>query len=119
MAADMLRAELDTWPKPGLVGPLDNGSHDDLDYGTIQRSIVARRPFYGDLAEAGAVGAEMDELRRIGRHAEAAMLDATGGVNAHRGAIFALGLICAAAGATLAEGQPLSSEKLALRGGTC
>lgn len=40
MAADMLRAELDTWPKPGLVSPLDNGSHDDLDYGNFQRASL-------------------------------------------------------------------------------
>lgn len=118
MAADALRAELDTWPKPGLVSPLDNGSHQDMDYGTFQRSIVALRPFYAELAAAGAAGAGMDELRRLGRLAEEAMLAATGGVNTHRGAIFALGLLCAAAGAAGSEPSPVSAEQLARMVGT-
>lgn len=103
MAADALRAELGTWPKPGLVSPVDAGSHDDMDYATFLRSIAALRPFFAELAEAGAGNAGMEELRRIGRGAEEAMLAATGGVNTHRGAIFALGLLCAAAGAARAE----------------
>lgn len=118
VAADALRAELDTWPKPGLVSPIDNGSHDDMDYGTFLRSIAALRPFFGALAAAGAAGSGMADLRRIGVAAEAAMLAATGGVNAHRGAVFALGLLCAAAGAAAAEpagpGAGRSADSLAL-----
>lgn len=106
MAAEALLGELDTWPKPGLVSPFDNGSHDDMDYGTFLRSIAALHPFFVDFASAGAAGADMDELRRIGRLAEAAMLAATGGVNTHRGAIFALGLLCAAAGADANVSSP-------------
>lgn len=115
MAAEALLAELDTWPKPGLVSPFDNGSHEDMDYGTFLRSIAALQPFYVEFAMAGAMGAEMDELRRIGRLAETAMLDATGGVNTHRGAVFALGLLCAAAGA---HGTPGSPVRLARMVGT-
>jgi len=118
MAADALLAELDTWPKPGLVSPVDNGSHDDMDYGTFQLSVAALRPFYAELATAGAAGAGMDVLRRIGVEAEAAMLTATGGVNTHRGAIFALGLLCAAAGAADAEPSPPSAARLSRLVGT-
>lgn len=113
MAADALLAELDTWPKPGLVSPLDNGSHDDMDYATFLRSIDVLRPFYAELAAAGGAGVDMDELRRIGRLAEDEMLAVTGGVNTHRGAIFALGMLCAAAGAALAERSFLSAGWLA------
>ena len=53
----------------------------------------------------------MDELRGIGLLAEQAMMAATGGANTHRGAIFALGLLCAAAGALHVAGRdyPLGS----------
>ena len=70
-----------------------------MDAGTLRASAAAIRPFFADLVAAGGRGAAMPELRGIGLRAEAAMMTATGGVNAHRGAIFSLGLICAAAGA--------------------
>ena len=98
VAAAALLAELETWPKPGLVSHMDAGSHADMDAGTFRASTAAIRPFLAELA-AGASGAGMAELRRIGLDAERAMLAATGGVNTHRGAIFGLGLLCAAAGA--------------------
>ncbi len=99
MAVDCLRREVETWPKPGLVSHVDSGSHADMDAGTFRRSADAIRPYLRALAEAGADGATMGRLRIIGLEAEAAMLAATGGVNTHRGAIFGLGLLCAAAGA--------------------
>jgi triphosphoribosyl-dephospho-CoA synthase len=98
-AVDALLAELETWPKPGLVSHLDSGSHIDMDASTFKASTLAISPFFGQLAVAGAAGADMDRLREIGVEAERAMLAATGGVNTHRGAIFGLGLLCAAAGA--------------------
>jgi triphosphoribosyl-dephospho-CoA synthase len=97
-AHDALIAELCTWPKPGLVSPVDNGSHRDMTAATLARSASAIRPFFAMLARAGETGAAMSELRRIGVAAEAAMAAATGGVNAHRGAIFSIGLLCAAQG---------------------
>ena len=90
--------ELEAYPKPGLVSPVDSGSHRDMDAETLRRSAGAIAPFFADLVRAGAADAPLSDLRRIGLDAEAAMLAATGGVNAHRGAIFSLGLICAAAG---------------------
>jgi triphosphoribosyl-dephospho-CoA synthase len=99
VAAAALLAELETWPKPGLVSHVDSGSHADMDASTFKASARAITPFLGHLAVAGAAGSGMDRLREIGMAAERAMLAATGGVNTHRGAIFGLGLLCAAAGA--------------------
>ena len=98
-AVAALLAELETWPKPGLVSHLDSGSHSDMDASTFRASAIAIAPFFGQLAVAGAAGCDMDGLREIGVEAERAMLAATGGINTHRGAIFGLGLLCAAAGA--------------------
>jgi triphosphoribosyl-dephospho-CoA synthase len=99
VAAAALLAELETWPKPGLVSHVDSGSHADMDASMLKASATAISPFYDQLAVAGAAGSGMNRLREIGVEAERAMLAATGGVNTHRGAIFGLGLICAAAGA--------------------
>ena len=99
LAADCLVMELETWPKPGLVSHIDNGSHDDMDADTFRRSAAAIKPYLQCLADAGARGCGMGRLRIIGLEAERAMFAATSGVNTHRGAIFGLGLLCAAAGA--------------------
>jgi triphosphoribosyl-dephospho-CoA synthase len=69
-----------------------------MDAEMFRRSAAALEPFFTALARAGAQGARMDRLRVIGMEAEGAMMAATGGVNTHRGAIFAIGLLCAAAG---------------------
>ena len=88
LAERALRLELDTPLKPGLVGPDAAGAHRDMDYALMRKGIDAIRPYFAPMALAGSPEA----LRRLGIDAEAAMLAATGGVNTHRGAIFALGL---------------------------
>jgi triphosphoribosyl-dephospho-CoA synthase len=108
-AEHCLRLELDTWPKPGLVSLVDTGSHDDMDASTFTRSAAAIGPYFAELARAGAARASMTVLRRIGLCAEHAMLAATGGVNTHRGAIFGVGLLCAAAGSRSVDG-PLADS---------
>ncbi len=98
MAEHSLLLEVSTFPKPGLVSDIDNGSHTDMDAAIFRRSAAAIRPFFRELVVAGECNAEMVALRRIGLRAERAMLETTRGVNTHRGAIFGVGLLCAAAG---------------------
>lgn len=97
LAIASLHAELACAPKPGLVTPFDSGSHDDMDAGTFLRSLFALRHYFTAVARAGAAGAPFTVLRDHGIAAEAAMLVATAGINTHRGAIFSLGLLVAAA----------------------
>jgi triphosphoribosyl-dephospho-CoA synthase len=88
-------------PKPGLVDMRGSGAHLDLDWPLMVRSAHALRPGFERMADAGLAIADPLRLRRrigaLGREAEAAMMAATGGVNTHRGAIWALGLLVTAA----------------------
>lgn len=102
-----LYAELALAPKPGLVSPMDNGSHADMDMGTFLRSLSALRSYFRTIAAAGADDAPFADLAVLGRVAERGMLDATGGVNTHRGAVFCVGLLAAAAGLRRATGLRL------------
>ena len=108
LAIKSLNQEVSTWPKPGLVSPKDSGSHADMDASTFYASAKALQPFFVALANAGFAGARINDLRSIGQAAELAMLKATHGVNTHRGAIFGLGLLCAAAGAMASARHPLA-----------
>jgi len=94
---EALRHEAMAWPKPGLVTPVDSGSHSDMHIGTFLASIDALQGSFAMLALAGARGRPFPVLQAIGIEAERKMLRATGGVNTHRGAIFNLGLLAAAA----------------------
>lgn len=115
MAVAALHAELALAPKPGLVTPFDTGSHDDMDAGTFLRSLFALRHYFRAVARAGAEEEPFAVLRAHGMAAETAMLAATGGINTHRGAIFSLGLLVAAASACQREqGRPASAETVCL-----
>ncbi|GFZ85843.1 triphosphoribosyl-dephospho-CoA synthase MdcB [Dyella caseinilytica] len=98
LAEHCLRLEIETWPKPGLVSHINTGSHTDMDADMFRRSAFVLRPYFAEMVEAGMRDESMSVLRKIGLRAERAMLHATGGVNTHRGAIFGVGLLCAAAG---------------------
>jgi len=91
--------ELALAPKPGLVSFVDAGSHADMDATTFMRSLFALRHYFARIAMLGATSAPFDALESLGVAAETRMLAATGGINTHRGAVFTLGLLCAAAGA--------------------
>lgn len=105
--------ELATSPKPGLVTLHSNGSHHDMDASTFFRSLFSQRNYYFSIARAGAQGASFAELQQLGIIAEQRMLLATGGVNTHRGALFSLGLLAAAAGRLAAQSQPVTSQSAA------
>jgi triphosphoribosyl-dephospho-CoA synthase len=103
-AVRSLYQELALYPKPGLVSLVDTGSHHDMDASTFVRSLFSLRRYFLDIALAGAGGDDFAVLRGLGIEAERRMLAATGGINTHRGAIFSLGLLCAAAGRASASG---------------
>jgi len=107
LALRSLYAELVLYPKPGLVSLVDNGSHTDMNAATFLRSMFALRRYFALITEAGMRDAPFHVLKQLGIEAEARMLRATGGINTHRGAIFCLGLLCAAIGRCRAKGTPL------------
>ncbi|MDM0019283.1 triphosphoribosyl-dephospho-CoA synthase MdcB [Variovorax saccharolyticus] len=107
-----LHDELALSPKPGLVSFLDNGSHEDMDAHTFMRSLFALRHYFPAIFELGRGGVAFARLEACGLAAEQRMLAATGGINTHRGAVFSLGLLCAAAGAVVAEGGRLHPAAL-------
>ncbi|MFM0737676.1 triphosphoribosyl-dephospho-CoA synthase [Paraburkholderia xenovorans] len=101
-AASALIEEAELTPKPALVDRRGSGAHRDLDLATMLRSAHALEPTFAALARAARRRGEPSallrtELAQIGRAGEADMLNATGGSNAHRGAIWIVGLLVAGA----------------------
>jgi triphosphoribosyl-dephospho-CoA synthase len=105
-------------PKPGLVDMRGRGAHTDLSWPLMCASACALRPAFAAMALAARAHPHDDALLRrsigaIGRNAEAAMMAATGGVNTHRGAIWALGLLVTAAAGDAHQG----AARIAARAG--
>ncbi|WP_236167708.1 triphosphoribosyl-dephospho-CoA synthase [Pseudomonas atacamensis] len=118
LAVDALIDEADLSPKPALVDRRGNGAHTDLHLGLMHASALALWPAFKKMAEAaletGEVGLPLREaIGRIGREGEQAMLVTTNGVNTHRGAIWALGLLVTAA-ALQPKSIALCAARLAL-----
>lgn len=132
-AVKALLYEVSVTPKPGLVDRADCGCHQDMDFFTFLDSAVVLSPYFEICAAAGRKAAAADfpakieedgrqgqadacasllaALRGPGLQAEAAMYEATGGVNTHKGAIFLLGLLTAAGGYCLEKRRILGSPK--------
>lgn len=107
-------AEVNLTPKPGLVDRHNSGAHRDMAHSDFVRSADAIAPWLARFVEYGADSAALDGgsvlpgLRALGVACETDMFRATAGVNTHKGSIFSLGLLCAAAGRSHQRGQPLT-----------
>jgi triphosphoribosyl-dephospho-CoA synthase len=113
-ATSALADELAFFPKPGLVSFVDTGAHSDMDASTFLASIDSLKGYFADQARLGAAAAPFELLRGRGVRAEAVMTAATGGINTHRGAIFTLGILAAAAGYLIARGSEPLMGRLSL-----
>jgi triphosphoribosyl-dephospho-CoA synthase len=101
LAREALIAEAELTPKPGLVDRRESGAHHDLSLALMMRSATAIEPYFAVMASCSQ-GQIVDcnlrsQLAAIGRKAERAMYKATQGSNAHKGAIWILGLLVSAA----------------------
>lgn len=118
LAREALEREVLLTPKPGLVDAHNNGAHKDMDKQTFLRSAAALEPWFQGMAERGRVSPSepparlLAALRPMGMEAEKEMYAATNGVNTHKGALFSLGLLCAACGRLQAQNRPLTAETL-------
>lgn len=103
-ALEALLLEVAATPKPGLVDRRNNGAHRDMNFYTFIRSALSLRPHFALMAQAGQDLAQkppqelFNYVRILGLAAEKDMFAATNNINTHKGALFALGLLCASAG---------------------
>ena len=104
LALEAMLIEVSVTPKPGLVDRNNSGAHRDMSFFTFIKSAAALRDSFEEFAQAGGNfdDAEIKNLfpiiRKIGVEAEKKMFAATNGINTHKGEIFSLGLLSAAAG---------------------
>lgn len=104
LVCQALLKEVELTPKPGLVDGNNRGAHQDMNRATFHASINAIAPWFPVFYRMGASTRELApeellaRLRPAGLACEEAMFRATGNVNTHKGSIFSMGLLCAAAG---------------------
>ena len=100
LATQCLLAEARLTPKPGLVDQRGRGAHHDLSLPLMERSAYSLTAMFQALAQHSwwrpADIALRQTIGQLGRAGERQMMTATGGVNTHRGAIWALGLLVSA-----------------------
>lgn len=96
--------EVSTTPKPGLVDRNNSGSHKDMDFFTFLDSSASLIPWFREFFCLGwdhsnePAGQLFERLRYAGQRAETAMFSATGGINTHKGLVFASAILCGALG---------------------
>ena len=102
LAVKALLCEVYITPKPGLVDRDNNGSHPDMDMLSFAGSAAVLHSYF---KKACLTGDSFEHLRKEGLEAEEKMFLETRGVNTHKGAVFTMGIVCAAAGLAIAGGS--------------
>ncbi len=108
--------EVSATPKPGLVDRRNCGAHKDMDFFTFVSSACAIAPYFSKMAQTGIDYDSSDlkgllaAIRGCGVDCEQAMWAATGGVNTHKGTIFSMGVLAAAAGYSAAHQKSLRPD---------
>ncbi|KJL04999.1 MULTISPECIES: triphosphoribosyl-dephospho-CoA synthase [Priestia] len=117
MAVTALVDEAVLTPKPGLVDAATTGSHQDMNIETLLTSAYALQPTFSQIAlySQGKQPSQLlrEEIARIGREGEQIMYTATDGVNTHKGAIWALGLLASATAVCGIQASPASITETA------
>ena len=98
IGAKLAQAEAAHSAAQAMEDEANNGAHRDMHVPLFEASAYALQPYFAQCVRAGS---DREALRTIGKRAEAAMLQVTGGVNTHRGAIYCFGLTLGALGASL------------------
>ncbi|SEK08210.1 triphosphoribosyl-dephospho-CoA synthase [Paraburkholderia diazotrophica] len=118
LAVASLIEEAQLTPKPALVDARGSGAHRDLDLPLMLCSARALEPTFAALARASRgrmpSATLRAELAQLGRAGEQDMMRATDGSNAHRGAIWIVGLLVAGAAIVFDKDAPLASPALPL-----
>lgn len=100
IAVQSLLDEVNLTPKPGLVDQLDSGAHDDMSLDQMRASANSLEETFLDIATISYDRKPSQDLREeiaaIGRNGEKRMYEVTNGVNTHKGAIWAIGLLVSA-----------------------
>ncbi|PVZ88525.1 triphosphoribosyl-dephospho-CoA synthase MdcB [Serratia sp. S1B] len=101
-AVQALLDEVRLSPKPALVDARSSGAHQDLTLSLMEQSAESLRNTFVAMSLAATQHGEIsqalrEQIGQLGREGEQVMLAVTGGVNTHRGAIWALGLLVTAA----------------------
>jgi len=94
-----------TTPKPGLVDCRNSGAHRDMDLFSFADSVSVLGGYFEECVQLGWDRQPLEQLQHAGVRAECAM-QAAAGVNTHKGAIFALGILCCAIGRCGEQADP-------------
>lgn len=113
LAVQAMLYEVSCFPSPGLVSPVSNGAHKDMNFYTFIDStssilkylILFTQKGYQDKSSKEI----FNEIRKVGIEAEKDMFLKTNGVNTHKGMIFLIGICCGAVGKAIYDNKSSSS----------
>lgn len=99
--------EVSCYPSPGLVSPISNGAHKDMNYFTFIDSISVISKYFPLFVQEGysdnCYKDIFNNIRAIGVKAEKDMFIKTNGINTHKGMLFLMGVASAAVGKAIYE----------------